>query len=46
MDGPGVLTQQDGSKYDGEWKNGKKHGVGTLKEEDGIEIEAIWVNGT
>ena len=29
-DGQGTYTYSDGNKYEGEWKDGKKHGVGTL----------------
>ncbi len=28
--GQGVLTEFDGSKYDGEWKDGKQNGQGVL----------------
>jgi hypothetical protein len=27
----GIFTWQDGSQYDGQWQNGKKHGSGTFK---------------
>ena len=29
-DGQGTYTYSDGNKYEGEWKDGKKHGLGTL----------------
>ena len=29
-DGQGTFTYSDGDKYEGEWKDGKKHGLGTL----------------
>ena len=29
-DGQGTFTYSDGNKYEGEWKDGKKHGLGTL----------------
>ena len=29
-DGQGTYTYSDGNKYEGEWKEGKKHGLGTL----------------
>ena len=29
-DGQGIFTYSDGNKYEGEWKDGKKHGLGTL----------------
>ena len=28
--GQGTFTYSDGNKYEGEWKDGKKHGLGTL----------------
>jgi len=27
-EGVGTYTEQDGSKYEGEWKDGKRHGKG------------------
>lgn len=30
--------------YDGEFKNGRRHGVGELTTEDGDVIKAIWMN--
>ena len=35
MEGKGTQTLPDGSKYVGNWKNGKKHGQGTLTYPDG-----------
>ena len=29
-DGQGTFTYSDGNKYEGEWKDGKKHRLGTL----------------
>ena len=29
-DGQGTFTYSDGNKCEGEWKDGKKHGLGTL----------------
>lgn len=31
MEGHGVMTWTDGTMYEGEYKNGKKHGFGTLR---------------
>jgi hypothetical protein len=30
MNGKGVYTTASGEVYDGEWKDGKMHGIGTL----------------
>ena len=30
MNGAGTITFPDGMKYEGEWKDGKKHGQGTM----------------
>ena len=44
-DGKGTMTYEDGSKYDGEWKEGKRYGKGTLIYEDGSKYEGEWKNG-
>ena len=31
--------------YDGEWKNGEKHGRGTIINQNGEKREGIWENG-
>jgi len=37
------LTEQDGSKYSGEWKAGKKNGQGAVVK-DGIAIKVgVWL---
>ena len=44
--GNGVCVYLDGSKYEGEWKAGKRHGIGTLLEPDGSRsVDALWRNG-
>ena len=42
----GEYTLFGGSKYIGEWKNGKKNGEGTNKFSDGKLIKEIWSDGT
>ena len=39
VDGKGVMVYSDGSTYNGEWKNGKRHGRGTLHYADGRKYE-------
>ena len=42
----GTHTQADGSKYVGEFKDGKKHGKGTFTEiRYGVKYEGKWKNG-
>ena len=43
--GQGVLTFPDGSKYEGEWKNGFMNGEGTFTWSDGKQKSGIWENG-
>eukprot|EP00439_Symbiodinium_sp_Y106_P041284 s4736_g5.t1 len=43
-EGWGVLNQNDGSTYAGQWVSGKRHGVGTLVFDSGI-FEGQWVRG-
>ncbi|OLQ11209.1 Radial spoke head 1-like [Symbiodinium microadriaticum] len=43
-EGWGVLNQNDGSTYAGQWVSGKRHGVGTLVFDGGI-FEGQWVRG-
>jgi len=42
-----VLTSEpfDGKKYEGEWKDGKKHGQGTLTWASGAKYEGEWKDG-
>ena len=35
----------NGSRYEGEWKNGKYNGIGTLYDADGNEQYGLWVDG-
>ena len=37
QDGHGTYEYDDGSKYIGEWKDGKQHGQGTYTLADGIK---------
>jgi hypothetical protein len=38
-------VDQDGTKYDGEWQDGKRHGHGVLTKPDGTKCFGEWVNG-
>lgn len=44
MEGKGVFKFRDGSVYDGEYKNNKKHGSGKYIR-DGKIFEGKWENG-
>ena len=35
MDGYGIIDFSDGINYEGQWKNGIRHGEGTLTSADG-----------
>ena len=35
----------DGSKYEGEWQNNKRHGQGILTRPDGMRYEGEWADG-
>ncbi len=39
-----VHTYDNGDRYEGEWKNGKKHGKGTMDYANGNKYTGIWVN--
>ncbi len=39
-----VHTYEDGSRYEGEYKNGSKHGKGTYYYVDGNKYTGDWVN--
>ena len=42
----GTYTWADGSKYVGEWKDGKETGVGTMVSPNGTVIHGgLWLNG-
>ena len=43
--GYGTYTWADGSKYVGEYKDGKRHGQGTFTATDGRVMKGIWENG-
>ena len=39
------MTYSDGSKYIGEWKDGKLHGQGTYYFPDGRKMKGEWRRG-
>ena len=41
----GRLNHDSGSKYVGEWKDGKKHGQGTYTSATGAVKEGVWKVG-
>lgn len=41
----GVYSYHSGMQYEGEWKNGKRHGQGTLTYADGSKYIGNWSNG-
>ena len=45
MDGNGTFTYSNGSKYEGEWKEGKQDGQGTLTSPSGYKYEGEWKDG-
>jgi len=45
MDGNGTYTWTNGSKYEGEWKEGKQDGQGTLTSPSGYKYEGEWKDG-
>jgi hypothetical protein len=40
-----VYTYDNGDRYEGEWKNGERHGKGTMDYADGNKYTGTWVNG-
>jgi hypothetical protein len=42
--GYGIYVYNSGMKYEGEWKNGKRHGKGILVYPDGTRYEGEWKN--
>ena len=44
-DGKGTLTDSDGTKFIGEWKNGKKDGSGTYIFTNGKTKQGIFKDG-
>lgn len=45
MDGVGVYTWADGRKYEGEYKEDKKHGYGVYIWADGRQYSGWWYKG-
>ena len=41
-----MFTEADGSQYDGNWKNGLKHGIGIKRTKDGEIKKGEWNRGT
>ena len=39
------MRRPDGRIYDGEWFNGKQHGIGTYINSQGDKRDAEWANG-
>jgi hypothetical protein len=42
--GINTYTYPDGSKYEGEWQNNKRHGRGIWTRPDGMQFDGEWVN--
>ena len=42
MTGKGIREYRDGSKYDGEFLNGKRHGEGTFETKTGVYFVGTW----
>lgn len=38
-------TWADGSRYEGQWANGKAHNYGKMRHADGDEYEGLWLDG-
>ena len=45
MEGRGIETWNDGRRYEGDFKNGKKDGEGTFEWPTGIKYIGSWING-
>ena len=43
--GVGILTENDGTKYSGEFKEGLPNGFGVQEDPNGIRYSGNWVNG-
>ena len=43
--GNGVLHYPDGKKYEGQWKDGKKHGQGTYSWPNGSKYFVNYIDG-
>jgi len=46
INGYGTYTYANGSKYVGEWKDGKKHGQGTYTSQDGTKGKGEFKDNT
>ena len=44
MYGKGVYTWSDGQKYEGDFKDGKRHGKGTQTNADGTKYTSVWID--
>ena len=42
--GPVICNYADGAEYQGEWKDGKRHGIGTYISPTGTRYEGEWEN--
>jgi hypothetical protein len=45
MEGRGIETWNDGRRYEGDFKNGKKDGEGTFEWPTGVKYIGSWKNG-
>lgn len=45
MNGNGIFTLPDGGKYEGEWKDGNKHGKGVYIFANGNKYDAEYKDG-
>jgi len=45
QNGDGIYVERDGSSYEGEWKDGKKHGKGQLVYTSGVTKKGFWEAG-
>ena len=44
-EGRGVLVDQKGDQFEGEWRNDQQNGSGTLMTKGGVKVRADWVQG-
>jgi hypothetical protein len=40
-----VIYADGRDKYEGQWKNGKRHGVGFETDKNGRKIKGQWIKG-
>ncbi|WP_052311245.1 MORN repeat-containing protein [Bernardetia litoralis] len=45
QNGEGIYVERDGSRYEGEWKDGKRHGKGQLIYKNGVTKKGFWEAG-